>query len=276
MFVVSYIRRFALLPVLLFALTLPSSAVPMNVMVGLGDTTKASAWMPIAVTMTNTSSEDITGTLVAVQIEPKKNTPVCAAAVLLPANSKKLYHVYTKIAGYGANVEVSFIQSTGAVQTNKINVNAATENDKLIVSVGRKSSRLSFLSGEKIPMVSKPVPYGSGPTSIEATIYPTSITQGALPDKPAGYECADMLILSDFSPSLVRPSVLKAIGMWVASGGTLVVTIGADYKRYQNDFYDDLLPVKITGTTNISGSPSLGIFGKEAFPQVSTTVSMSF
>ncbi|MEN6357261.1 MAG: hypothetical protein ABFD83_09280 [Armatimonadota bacterium] len=255
-------------------------AISMNVTAGFSDTAKASKWMPITVSMVNNSSEDVAGTLIAAQVEPEKNTPVCAAPVILPANSKKLYHVYTKIAGYGASMQVSFVHTNGATDTKKVNVNAATEDDKLIVSVGNRASRLSFLSGEKLPVKTKPVPntYGGPqppPSPTEATIFPTSIEPNALPDRPAAYESVDMLVLSDFDSSSVRPDALKAIGMWVASGGTLVISTGADYKRFTNDFYGDLLPVKITGAASVPGLPTLGSFGKTAFPSGATTVAMS-
>ena len=88
-----------------------------------------------------------------------------------------------------------------------------------------------------------------------------------LPDRPAAYDGVNVLVLSGVAPSAVTQRALKAIAMSVALGGTLVVPTGPDYKRFQNDFYNDLLPVKITGAANLPGlSPTPALGGKPFSP----------
>ncbi|MCE5198798.1 hypothetical protein LLG39_07470, partial [bacterium] len=117
---------------------------------------------------------------------------------------------------------------------------------------------------------------GSSTTpSPEAQVFTSSISTEAMPDRPAGYETVDVMVLSDFSPHSVRPAVLRSIATWVASGGVLIISAGADYKMLQNSFYSDLLPVKLTGTASLPGMASLSALGKEPFPSGAVSIAKS-
>lgn len=126
---------------------------------------------------------------------------------------------------------------------------------------------MSFMSGET---VSTGVSQGR-----QSRIQVGSISIAGLPDRPAAYEGVDVLVISDISPSAVNPRALKALSMWTASGGTLVLSTGPNYQNYLNPFYDELLPVRITGVANLARFDSLSRLGRCAFPTGSMAVARS-
>lgn len=259
---------------LLFVPTGSFGEVGMEVMVGFDGVVKESAWSPIAVELTNSTDQDIEGTIEVEQTEsPESGTRTCAARVNLPANSKKLYHVYKDMSGYGNNAFVT-LRGRRAVLRQKVKVQHPSADDMVVVTVGDRASRLNFLSQETIAAQHLSGRRRGSSSTNDATIFVGSIAPRMLPDRPAAYEGVDLLIASRMSPASVNPKALAAIGMWVASGGTLVVPVGPNVKSYRNAFYDEMLPVTLTGTANLPGLTCLDGRGG-AFPAGPVTVATS-
>jgi hypothetical protein len=227
----------------------------MDVSLGFDGALKSQAWTPIAVRLSNTGGSQIDGVIHVLQKGSEWEVPTCGVKVTLPPNSKKCYHAYIRAAEYG-EITVRFTSGIRTLAEERFPGNAAAETDRMIVSIGEKSARLAFLSGEKVPArhVSQ---YVRNPAT-EGTIHVGSIDPALLPDRPGAYDGVDVLVASNLAPSATDTRALQAISTWVASGGTLVIPTGANYKAYQNDFYSELLPVQLTGgVANVSNS--LGI-----------------
>lgn len=256
------LRTLALCLVVSACLGASCAAVRMDVAVGFDGALKGSAWTALAVTLSNTSDEDVEGTLAIVQPDSgQRGLPRYAARVTLPAKSRKLYHIYAKFPEYGGDTQVVLTRGRGTLALKKVRVDPTPAEDKLVVSVGGRATRLNYLSG-----LSLPVP-GSGPSgSSSSTVHVGSVPVKLLPDRPAAYEGVDLLVVSDLSPASANPKALGALAMWVASGGTLVVSGGPNYRLLQDPFYADLLPVRVTGTANLAGAVDLRTIGKSNFP----------
>lgn len=239
-----------------------SQAVQMEVSPGYGGIVKNSIWNPIAVHLKNDSSDAVNGVL-EVTNGRGISISLCTTAVNLPGNSEKLYHIYFRSGDCGRQILVSLNARGGASEAVKLD--SADLDDRLVVAVGQRSSRLAFLQGETMQVApSRGNRYGQS-SMVDAKIIAGSMLPYVLPDRPAGYEGINFLIISDMDASAVSPAALKAVASWVASGGLLVISTGPDCKRFSNPFYDDLLPVKITGAGNLSGAASLSAFGKSPF-----------
>ena len=249
-------------------------AVSMKVTLGFGGVEKTSVWTPVAVSLSNTSDESVEGVLVMTQPDvDQAPLPTCTTQVILPGHSTKMCHIYIRITGYGGKLRVSLLpRGFGVLASKDVNMQPADANDRLIVSIGDRATRLSFMQGEAInvPTHSVPPQYPGGPPGrtgpTQITIHAGSLLPKELPDRPAAYEGASVIIASGLSPDTVEPNALKALCMWVASGGTLVVSTGPDYKAYTNPFYDELLPVSIQGAADVPGMQSLSAMGRGAFP----------
>ncbi|MCX6344339.1 MAG: hypothetical protein NT018_04610 [Armatimonadetes bacterium] len=257
-----------------------SFAVTMEVTVGFNGVLKSSVWTPIAVHLTNSSSEDVQGEIILSDANGNMNQmTVCTTEVNLPAKSQKLYHSYVRLTGYGGEFVVTLAQGRGILARKQVNLNMASTEDRVIVTVGNRSSRLGFLQGETIKITPAAPPpgssYSSGSGRSEAALFAGSLDSKILPDRPAAYEGANLIVLSELTPTSANPNALKAIGMWVASGGTLVIPTGPDSKRFTDPFYTDLLPVTINGAANITGSTDMAAMGNAQFPAGACAVANS-
>jgi hypothetical protein len=246
------LRLFPVMFVLSMISALSCDAVSMDVTVGFDGTIKNETWAPIAVRLANSSADSIKG---EITIEQPGYGPqgfaLCSARVDLPANSRKLYHVYVRPPRYGGNLTVALVDSGRLLAKKEVSVTNIGPEDRLVVTVGPRPSPLNFIANTPVPQQQSQQqnPYGGGPTGkiVVGTIMPSD-----LPDRVAAYQGVSVIVLPEFNPSSASPKSLKALSMWVASGGLLVVPGGADYRRLQNDFFDELLPVTVTGATTVS------------------------
>jgi len=251
-------------------------AIKMEAVVGFGGLAGTRVWTPINVTIENDSAGEIPGTLEVTQQglagpASEEQVTICAPHVTLPSGAKKKYQVYVKLNDFG-DTTVSLRSGYWVVAKVKPRVDytsaSSGSNDYTVVTVGGMDKRLSFLANEtyRLPvsaiksgmpgMPGMPAMPGSGGPQIQFKI--GWIEQQNLPDKPAGFAAVDMLVLLDFTASAVSPEVINSMKMWVASGGTLVIPSGADYRKFQEpSFYGELLPVTVTGAGQAAGLPSV-------------------
>jgi len=276
---VAQFRRVCRPLLMLFALVVlasPCRAVTMRVTVGFDGVQKMAVWTPIAVRLANPGEDSAEGDLLVSALDVGRTPmPVCAARVNLPAHSTKLYHAYVRIPNYGGKIRVALVRGYTTLAFRVVNVNAESEDDRLIVTVGDRSAKLSFLQGESLPTPPRRRSYYRSGGSGGATICVGSLAPDMLPDRPAAYEGVDVLVISGLAPESTNPNALKAICAWTASGGTLVVSTGADYRPYTNAFYDELLPVSIQGAADLAGLGALSALGRQAFPVTGVAVTRS-
>lgn len=259
---------------LALALACACGAVTMRVNVGFDGATKSSYWTPISVELENKSATDVQGTLASSQEQTgdKRRAATFSTEVDLPAHSKKGYHIYTRLDEYGGDLTVTLSDGKKVIVTQTVQVDAASPASLVVVSVGRKTSRLGFLSGDSIQVKPKGLagqPAYRGPgRGHNANIEIGSVESRRLPDRLAAYEGVDCLVISSsFDPAATNRRALRAITGWVASGGLLVVTTGSNYQPFQNRFFDELLPVHVRGAANLDSVTCLNSMGGAAFPQ---------
>lgn len=247
--------------ILLAVLSTAACAVEMELFPGFDGVTKSTVWTPIGVKLTNPGGRAIEGTLEIRQDSPGRRTmPVCAARVSLPGSSTKLYYMYTRRHEYGGNMRVSLLRGSRILATRQLTPMTMGTNDKIVLSIGDRTSKLFFLTGEKLPLTMLPGQAPS-PGRTDSTIQASAISPSMLPDRAAAYQSVDLMIVSDLGSRAPDPKSLEAIAMWVASGGTLVVSTGPNYRSFQNEFFDDLLPVTITGAGSIPAVSLNGFTG---------------
>ena len=249
------------------------AAVQMKATLGFDGVVKSSVWSPASVEMHNTTDDEIEGTLRIVQVgQPFERHATCAARVVLPAHARKRYYTYTRLGQYQGGQVVVFQRGGSVIAETQASANPCSRDDRLVVSVGGRSARLNFMNGVVVPPKSRRnYPGGYGQSS-QSTIYVGSIAPKMLPDRPLAFEGVDVMVLFELLPASTNPKALNSIAMWVASGGTLVIPTGPNFRSFQDDFYNDLLPVRLVGTVDLPGLPSLSGLGKREFPAGAVTV----
>jgi hypothetical protein len=94
---------------------------------------------------------------------------------------------------------------------------------------------------------------GSGPQTY--SVHPTVIAPEDLPRDFVAYDLLDALIINDAPLSQLSEEQARGLRLWVASGGLLVVTGGADIAGMRANHLDEILPIDAATAASAAGFP---------------------
>jgi hypothetical protein len=94
---------------------------------------------------------------------------------------------------------------------------------------------------------------GSGPQTFSA--HPTVIAPEDLPRDFVAYDLLDALVINDAPLSQLSEEQARGLRLWVASGGLLVVTGGADVAGMRANHLDEILPIDAGTAASAAGFP---------------------
>lgn len=252
----------------LVVLCVSAQAVEMEVSAGFGGICKYGAWTPITVRIKNATGDKMSGNIAV--LDPVTEQPTPYLTPFEVSSSEKRYTHYIQMIDNNGDVDVALIPNSGwKKQKVKTTVTTVDDNGVLIVAAGPQRATLNFLSNEKIKawaLTNNSNPGQAPGQKTINTIFTGLVDPTFLPDRPLGYDGVALLALSEFSPQRVDPKQLTAIKMWVSSGGTLVVNGGPNYQSFQNDFYADILPLTVTGATQLPNLSSVASRFAQALP----------
>jgi len=101
----------------------------------------------------------------------------------------------------------------------------------------------------------------SGPQNLSA--HPVVVSSDDLPREFVSYDPLDVVVIGDAPLSQLTEDQARALKLWVASGGLLVVTGAADIAGLRAAKLDLLLPVEVQGATTASPlAPLTEIYGR--------------
>jgi hypothetical protein len=124
------------------------------------------------------------------------------------------------------------VSSGGAeLARDEVDLRSVSTEDRLVAAVSSELS-FDFLSGL------------SDRVSAVRTVYPRV---DDLPESWAGYDGVEMVVVHDTYFQQLRAAQVAALERWVASGGVLVFTGGADALQLASAGFARLLPVEVTG-----------------------------
>ena len=95
--------------------------------------------------------------------------------------------------------------------------------------------------------------FGGGPQTYSA--HPTVIAPEDLPRDFVAYDLLDALVINDAPLSQLSEEQARALRLWVASGGLLVVTGGADVAGLRANRLDEILPIEAGAASSAAGFP---------------------
>jgi hypothetical protein len=95
--------------------------------------------------------------------------------------------------------------------------------------------------------------YGLGPQVFST--HPTVIAAENLPRDFVAYDALDALIINDAPLSQLSEEQARALRLWVASGGLLIVAGGADFAGLRANRLDEILPIDATSAASAAGFP---------------------
>jgi hypothetical protein len=101
----------------------------------------------------------------------------------------------------------------------------------------------------------------SGPQNLSA--HPTVVLPEDLPREFVAYDPVDVVVIGDAPLSQLTEDQARALRLWVASGGMLVVTGAADIAGLRAVGLDQLLPVEVQGASTASTlAPLTDVYGR--------------
>jgi len=211
---------------------------------------RQNAWVPVRVELEN-SGADIEGQ-VEVVFNQWSNRKTYAQAISLPNQSRKTVTLYAYMEGYSDVLNIRLISSAGeelAATTARINV--LNDRDYLSGALSENRSPFTALGAMQV----------AGASRI-ATLAPADI-----PEQTLALESLDTLIVSAVDSGQLSSAQRQALAGWLANGGQLLVTGGADWQRTAAGL-GDLLPLEPQGTRTLASLEPLVPAGGDEQPVV--------
>ena len=259
---------------LLGALCLIASAIPsLNIVsVGFNGYYRLGTVMPVAVTIEN-PDETFEGEL---HIVPQSMYPGTKnkylARLTFPRASNKIVHLYYMPEPSLQTVNVELWKGAKKLAVaSYANCKELADLDRLMVVVGGNGSSFNTLNQSPLlkstPDAPRPWNFNQA-TNIRRGSYPSSSTTGLLQvaytaseTLPVNAECygsvTTLALMSDITENRLDKNVQQAITVWVAGGGTLLLSGGGINARFNDPFFTNLLssPNKQTANKGITVSP---------------------
>ncbi|HEU5327217.1 MAG TPA: hypothetical protein VFU78_03935 [Thermomicrobiales bacterium] len=251
-------RRGWLLVVLVALIVLPagmlarparaaSLAVRITASAGFGGNYRAETWLPVAVALAN-DGPDATGDVVAqIASRPGPAQGPYAQRVELPTHSQKALTLLVRVPAGTSSISVSFTSQQGSVAAPAVIVRELGQGQRLVGIVADDATAGNDLARAVLGA------YGSG---VETAVF----APDNLPASTFGLDSLAALVIGDASTGRWSAEQRAALSGWVARGGQLLVTGGANWRKI-GDGLGDLAPLRPTDSrtmNNLDGLARLG------------------
>lgn len=268
-----------------------TGAVRLSAHVGLGELGPRydwDSWAPVRVAVAN-DGPMVAGTLVVKARTFRGTESRYERRVELPTGSRRVVELVIHHSGGDAptvelevdgdviaseKVGVASGAGYGDMRVLVVDTQTTALNDITSVQVDLSSTRRAFSvppkpqqqpatpGGNPSAIVGSPPPPPGSYGGSTVALKPSVVGPNDLPRSSYGYSVADAVVLNDAPLSTLEPEQVDALRLWVAAGGLLVVTGGADFAGARASALGDLLPVEVAERRTLSDLPELAaIYG---------------
>jgi hypothetical protein len=253
----------------------------MDAEAGLDRFYKPQHWMPVQVTLTNQGPP--TRVEVRTRFQQGMETPqeYRIPERALRSGAFERHTLYMKApAGYVAqNIGLELFREGRSGAPVRPQVNRVNEGDWLVVAIGSdqlgaamKQLRAATLGPQETAPDLQP---WMGRANARPQVNVAVVPPDKVPDRWQGLEAADLVVLGDVSERDLTPDRAAALRDYVMAGGRLVITGGINAPRLSTPFFQELLPVTVTGTRTVSSFEGLRAYAQNAPPARATTIGAS-
>jgi hypothetical protein len=233
--------------------------------------------------------------------------------IQLPTGSRQ-YHEISAFLNSGEDIEVSIVSNDKTVATTTVKIDRQFGNDNQIevAVIDNDSTALNNITNMLIPRTSSRLPFQkvtseNSPKPQEQTadqtqqqnpqpnpnqqqnrrnqrrmppgqqdpeVHPLVISPEDMPRDFVSYDPVDVVVINDAPLSQLNEDQARALKMWVASGGLLIVTGGADIVGLHLTGLAAILPVEVQGSSTVASLTELtDIYG--AFDNPASLLAMA-
>ncbi len=225
-------------------------AIDLSVTAGYNGLFRENQWFPLLVEVVNNGG-DVTGRVV---VRPDRSGNAFAntfsAPVEMPAGSRKSVFLYVSARSFATEVRVEFIDAQGLpLAEQAVPLRNVFFQDQLHVVLTQATAGSVDLTGVR----------SGGYTAHQANWLIENI-----PDQASALDAIDMMVISDIDTGPMSSAQRQAVADWVADGGHLVVTGGANWQATAAAL-EDLLPLQPDASStvdNLDGLAALGSTGE--------------
>jgi hypothetical protein len=216
--------------------------INLSVSAGYDGLFRESQWFPILVRISN-DGDDVTGRLV---VRPDRSgsafTNTFSAPVDMPAGSRKSVFLYVTARSFANEVRVEFIDTDGI---------PLAEQSALLRHVLLQDQLHVVLTQATVGSVDVSSIHSGGFSAAQANWLVENI-----PDQSAALEAVDTILFSDIDTGTLSSTQRQVLGNWVAAGGHLIVTGGANWQATAAGVVD-LLPLTPDGSDTVANLDAL-------------------
>jgi hypothetical protein len=231
------------------------SAITTKVEVGFDGKARAGFWIPVTVDLENQGPDfdgeiQVSGPSGASGQPGLMNQSQYVCDVVLPRGSHKRVTVYIPYFSAIPRLEVNLVTKGKTMDNVEPTVNVVSEQDLFVGVVSQRVSAWNLLTTLQLPVPGSRV-----------EVVP--LTSAEFPERTEVLEAFDIIALGDVPADALSQESLEALEGWVAGGGTLVLSGGANAKSNLKGLPGVLLPVVPGEPVQLSSISTLERMGSE-------------
>ncbi len=241
---------YTLLLVLFFMLLVPGANqlvyaqnkgdVTLTAQVGFAGSCKDNRWIPIRVTVENKGA-DLQGRVQVAYQNGKGGQTGYGVDLSLPGTSRKEFFLYLRPDGYFQKLNINLTVENRIVETTPLNATCIAAESLLIGLLTDTPAAFGALSSVK------------GTNGI-TRVFPLKLTD--LPDRSQGWESLDALVVSGVDMGSITEPQRKALKIWLARGGKLLIAGGPKWQSTTSGL-EDFLPLDVNKTNTVDDLSSV-------------------
>jgi len=243
----------------------PKSPVSLTVATGYGGHYRASAWVPIRVTLRNQSSAALSGSVTVpdqgskTQFAAQDSFSIYQMPVALPAEATKQVTIYLQGRDLGDVVRVQFAVAGKTVAAAS---DSPTSFDDQTISLGALATAPELVSWLRRTKIQN--------TSLSTTL----LSPDSLDPVAEALANFDAILLTNFDTSRLDREQITALERYVRAGGSLILVGGPDWQETLRPLPSSLVPGNLRGSQGLGALSGLQSLAGTRPPPQTTIVSV--
>jgi hypothetical protein len=216
-----------------------SSKLILEETIGFRETIKIGKWLPVTVTIRN-EGPPVRG-LLAVELPtvsegyPQPYITTVSQPVDLPTHSHKRYTFAVMFRDFAHPLLIRLTTQAGTdLYTHEVDLRTLISSDRLVLvfSDDPALDSLAAVAPGKARVVYLPLE--------------------ELPGRWEALDAVDLIAFRNVSLGTLRPEQMRALKLWLARGGRLLITGGPNWTHYAHPALQELVPTKVTGMVELT------------------------